>query len=60
MIDRKGGWRNGLDYFKDILFDLINESNDLDISKIDANDKEGSFQITLADGSCFLVRCEKA
>lgn len=49
-----------IDYFKDILFDLINESNDLDISKIDASDKEGSFQITLADGSCFLVRCEKA
>lgn len=49
-----------IDYFKDILFDLINESNDLDIRKIDANDKEGSFQITLADGSSFLVRCEKA
>ena len=30
-----------IDYFKDILFDLINESNDLDIRKIDANDKEG-------------------
>lgn len=48
-----------INFFKDILFDLINESNDLDISRIEANDKENSFRITMTDGSCFLIRCEK-
>ena len=48
-----------LNYFKDILFDLINESDDLDICEIETNDKAGLFRILLSDGSRFLIRCEK-
>ncbi len=47
-----------LNYFKDILFDLINEW-DQEIRDIRANDKEDLFWIVMGDGSVFRLHCQK-
>ena len=36
-----------LEYFKDKIFDLLNEENTMDIRDIETNDKENTFQIFL-------------
>ncbi len=48
-----------LNYFKDKLFDLINESDELDIADIEAEDRKNLFTVTMADGSIFEVLCRK-
>ena len=48
-----------LNYFKDKLFDLLNESDDLDLSDICANDKSDIFTVRTADGSVFELLCKK-
>ena len=45
-----------LNYFKDVLFDLINESNALDIDDIQCDDRANTFAVLLKDGSSFLVQ----
>lgn len=47
-----------LNYFKDILFDLINEW-DQDIQDITVNDKEHLIRVVMGDGSAFRLHCEK-
>ncbi len=47
-----------LNYFKDILFDLINDS-DHDISDIIVNDRENLLWVIMGDGSIFRLHCEK-
>lgn len=42
-----------LNYFKDTLFDLLNESDELDLSGIRADDKRDTFTVRTADGSVF-------
>ena len=49
-----------LNYFKDKLFDLLNESDELDISDITAEDRKDLFTVTMEDGSVFRVICEEA
>ena len=46
-----------LNYFKDHLFDLINESNILNVRSIIADDKENVFRVVVYDGSEFCVKC---
>lgn len=46
-----------LDYFKDILFDLINESDALNIAEIRTFDKEDRFEIVSSDGTVIEVSC---
>lgn len=46
-----------LNYFKDILLDLINESVILPIRAIETRDREDLFRITMADGSIFALQC---
>ena len=48
-----------LNYFKDKLFDLLNESDELDLSDITADDKRDTFTVTTADGSRFELLCQK-
>ncbi len=47
-----------LHYFKDILFDLINES-DLPIADIRTVDRENLLCLEMEDGTVFHLRCEK-
>ena len=49
-----------LNYFKDKLFDLLNESDELDISDITAEDRKDLLTVTMGDGSVFRVICQAA
>ncbi len=42
--------------FKDILWDLINESDDLDVTDIQSDDKDNRFMVTVKDGSTYGVQ----
>lgn len=48
-----------LDYFKDKIFDLLNETDTMIISDIEAKDKENIFRICLEDGKIFEVECRQ-
>ena len=45
-----------LNYFKDVLFDLINESDALDVEDIQSDDKENRFVVTVQGGATFSVQ----
>ena len=48
-----------LNYFKDKLFDVINESDELDVTDIQADDAKDLFMIVMKDGSVFALRAMK-
>lgn len=45
-----------INVFKDILWDLMNESDALDVSDIQSVDKENRFIVAVRDGSIFQVQ----
>ena len=45
-----------INVFKDILWDLMNESDALDVSDIQSVDKENRFIVAVRDGSVFQVQ----
>lgn len=47
-----------LDYFKDILFDLLNDSDLLDAYEIES--KGDGYRVTVGDGTMFEVTISKA
>lgn len=49
-----------LNYFKDKLFDLLNESDELDIADLNVEDRISLFTVTMADGSVFEQECRNA
>lgn len=48
-----------LEYFKDMLFEALNEADEQNIEDIETNDSENSFEITTTDGNVFEVSCQK-
>ena len=46
-----------LNYFKDHLFDLLNESDLLDVQDITSDEKRDLFRVTVHDGTQFNVYC---
>ncbi len=48
-----------LNYFKDKLFDLLNESDELDISDLNAEDLKNLLTVTMSDGSMFEILCQE-
>ncbi len=46
-----------LNYFKDVLFDLMNESDALRIAQIVTHDRENRFEIVCTDGRVIEVIC---
>ena len=48
-----------LEYVKDHLFDLLNESDVLNITDIQSLHRENGFRITVSDGSVFSITCRK-
>lgn len=48
-----------LNYFKDKLFDLLNESDELNLSDISSDDRRDLFTISTSDGSTFELLCRK-
>lgn len=47
-----------LHYFSDILFDLMNDSDELDVYNIESID--GGYRVTVSDGSLFHVNISRA
>ena len=48
-----------LNFFQDILFDLINESNALNVADIESDNKNHTFRVFMPDGSVFHVVCSQ-
>ncbi len=48
-----------LNYFKDHLFDLINESDAFDVHEIISDDHANRFTVIVHDGSVFKIECAK-
>ena len=48
-----------LNYFKDKLFDLLNDSDDMDISDIITDDRHGLFTVSTTNGSTFELLCRQ-
>lgn len=48
-----------LNYFKDKLFDILNESDEMDICNISDDDRNHLFTISIADGSVFEIECRQ-
>lgn len=48
-----------LNFFKDILFDLINESDALDVADIQCDDRANTFTVLMKDGTSFLLHVTK-
>jgi len=48
-----------LNEFKDRLFDIINETNNLPISDIVMDDNRNLMKIYLSDGTLFTITCKK-
>ena len=44
-------------YVMDTMFDLLNESDNLNVQEITENDAEGSFCITACDGTRIRIQC---
>ncbi|MFG6356871.1 MAG: hypothetical protein K1W26_08635 [Acetatifactor sp.] len=48
-----------MDYFKDKLFELLNDADDMGICDIETNDRENTFQISLQSGMIVEVKCRQ-
>lgn len=48
-----------LNLFKDKLFDLLNESDNMNIADIETDDAAGAFQIKTTDGDLFIIECRQ-
>jgi hypothetical protein len=57
----KGGQRGmELDYFKDKLFDLLNDSEEMGIIDLNADERNNLFIVRTEDGNVFEIVCRKA
>lgn len=48
-----------LDYVKDKIFELLNDTDEIGIRDIETNDKKGLFKVWLQDGKIFEVECRQ-
>ena len=46
-----------LPYLMDTMFDLLNESDNLDVQDLQENEAEGTFLVTTGDGTRLLIKC---
>lgn len=49
-----------LNYFKDKLFDILNDTDELDITDICADDRNDRLTVSVAGGSVFEIECRRA
>ena len=49
----------GLDYFKDTVFELLNDSDDMAVKDIQTKDKENIFTVLLMDGRHLELECRQ-
>lgn len=44
--------------FKDRLFNVLNETDEMDIADIETYDRENQFKVVVSDGSQFIITTE--
>ena len=49
-----------LDEWNDCLFDILNESDELNLQDIVSGETKDSFQLCVSDGTWFELTCRKA
>lgn len=49
-----------LDYFRELLFDVLNESDELDPQDIQRNPEDTGYLLTVQDGTTFEIVCKTA
>lgn len=59
MIYQRKGEFMELNEFKDRLFDILNETDDLPIADIIFHDRRNEINILLDDHSSFIIKCLK-
>jgi len=55
---KKRGEDMSLNEFKDRLFDVLNDTNDMSIADIMVNDAQNTMKVYLEDGTIVTVTCE--
>ena len=53
----EGGCPMDLPFVMDTMFDLLNESDNLDLTSIEENEAAGTFLVTAHDGTIIQVQC---
>lgn len=53
------GIKMELNYFKDKMFDLLNDADNMEIRDIVVNDRKNVIMVQLADGSVFALECRR-
>lgn len=48
-----------MDYFKDKLFELLNDADDMGISDIETNDRENKLIVSLQNGMLLEIECRQ-
>ncbi len=48
-----------LDYFRDKLFDLLNDSEELGIADLNADERNGLLTVETEDGNVFEIVCQQ-
>lgn len=56
---KNGGIQNDTGFFKDILFELLNDMDEHMLADIVADDRKNSFALWMADGCGFEIKCRK-
>ena len=51
--------KKAMEYFKDKIFDLLNDADDMCIRDIETDDRNNTFRVFLQDGNLFEVECRK-
>lgn len=46
-----------IEYFKDKVFDLLNEADDIGIKDIEADDRKNVFKVSLQSGDIYEIEC---
>ena len=49
----------GMDNFKDMVFELLNDADNMNIIDIETNDRENTFKISFQNGNTFELECRK-
>ena len=49
-----------LDYFRDKLFDLLNDSEEMGIADLDADERNSLLTVKTEDGNVFEIVCRQA
>lgn len=60
IYTEKGGKQMTLDEWNDCLFDVLNESDELDLRDIVSGENRDRFRVCVPDGTWFELICRKA